>query len=319
MDVICLGELLVDMFAAELGRNLGEVSAFHPKPGGAPANVAVSLARLGVQSAFVGKVGDDAFGRHLALVLAEEGVDITGIRYDSEARTTLAFVARPDPDNAQFLFYRNPGADTRLRSSEIDRQFLSQARILHFGSLSLVEPPIKLALNEAIEIVRDAGGMISLDVNYRPTLWKGPKAAYEEVTAILPDINLLKVNEDELALLSGSRDLEVGSQILLDSGPDAVVVTLGAEGSYFRTRDDAGHIKGYAVETIDSTGCGDAFIAGVLSQMLDIEDWKSQLSRLRMISILRYGNAVGALTATKEGVIPALPTREAVHDFLATN
>ena len=124
MDLVCLGELLIDLFPAEIGRRLVEVSAFHPKPGGAPGNVAVAARRLGLTSAFIGKVGDDAFGHYLIATLAAEGVETHGIRLDDEARTPLAFIALPDPYHAEFVFYRNPGADTRLRPDELDEALL---------------------------------------------------------------------------------------------------------------------------------------------------------------------------------------------------
>ncbi len=319
MDVVCLGELLVDMFPAEQGRRLGQVSAFQPKPGGAPANVAVSLARLGVSSAFIGKVGDDAFGHHLVEVLAQEGVAIEGIRFDKNTRTTLAFIAMPDADHAEFLFYRNPGADTQLSTGDLDHQLLADGKIFHFGSLSLVEDPIRSAVYKAVGIVRAAGGMVSLDVNYRPTLWDSPSAAYKEVMAILPAVDLLKVNEDELFLLSGSSDIESGTKTLLDSGPEVVIVTLGANGSTFRTGDGADFLAAFQVKTVDATGCGDAFIAGVLAQMIGADDWRTQLSKANMQAALRFANAVGALTAQKLGVIPALPTFAEVQEFLAAN
>ena len=141
MDIVCLGELLVDMFPAELGRSLGEVSAFRPKPGGAPANVAVAATRLGAQSAFVGKVGDDAFGYHLAGVLRQAGVDVRGMRFDKEARTGMAFNAMPDENSYDILFYRNPGADMLLRVDELDRDLLLGTRAFHFGSISLIQEP----------------------------------------------------------------------------------------------------------------------------------------------------------------------------------
>ena len=128
MDIVCLGEVLVDMFPAELGRKLAEVSAFRPKPGGAPANVAVAAARLGAESAFIGKVGDEAFGHHLADVLADEGVETRGMRFDTYARTGLAFIAMPDENTAEFVFYRNPGADMMLRAEELDRELLPTSR-----------------------------------------------------------------------------------------------------------------------------------------------------------------------------------------------
>ena len=315
MDIVCLGELLVDMFPAEQGRRLVEVSAFLPKPGGAPANAAVAAARLGAESAFIGKVGDDAFGHHLAEVLQENGVDTRGIRFDHEARTTMAFIAKPDANHQEFVFYRNPGADTRLRADELDRGLLEETRVLHFGSLSLGAEPIRSATWEAVALVRQAGALISFDVNYRPTLWDSPQRAHEQITAMIPQANLLKLNEVELELLTGSQD-PAASRTLLSMGPQLVVVTLGPEGSTFATADGGEHVPPFAVNAVDATGCGDAFIAGLWRQLLASRDWRDQLRSPRLREILRYANAVGALTAQKVGVIPALPTAAQVETFL---
>lgn len=317
IDVVCLGELLVDMFPAELGKKLAEVSAFRPKPGGAPANVAVALARLGVHSAFVGKVGDDAFGHHLIDTLNQEGVETRGMRYDAQARTTMAFIANPDPHTAEFLFYRNPGADTRLRVDDLDRELLQRAKALHFGSLSLAEEPIRSATQEAVQIVGDAGGLISFDVNFRPTLWSSPEAAYEQVMAMLPRVNLLKVNEVELQLLTGREEPESGSRQLLQEGPEVCVITIGAKGSYFHIKGGFDFIPAFQVETVDATGCGDAFIAGLLSCLISDGEWRDLLKPDLMRKNLTYANAVGALTAQTQGVIPALPTADAVASFLS--
>lgn len=318
MDVVCLGELLVDMFPAEVGRRLVDVSAFRPKPGGAPANVSVGLARLGSRSAFIGKVGDDAFGHHLADVLANAGVETRGMRFDKYARTTMAFIANPDPDTAEFVFYRNPGADMLLHPDELDLALLKETKALHFGSLSLVEDPIRQATYEAIKVVRNAGGMISLDVNYRPTLWPSPDLARELVMSLLPLVNLVKVNDVELALLTGVDDLSVGSQLLLSKGPEICVITLGKDGSYFRVADGGGFIPSFKVRTVDATGCGDGFVAGLLTGLLTHGHWSEQLSIEILSKYLTFANAVGALTASKQGVIPALPTLGMVEAFLAS-
>jgi fructokinase len=317
MDIVCLGELLVDMFPAELGRRIVEVSAFRPKPGGAPANVAVAAARLRARSAFIGKVGDEAFGHHLADVLRQEGVDVRGMRYDAEARTGMAFIAMPDENTAEFVFYRNPGADMRLRADELDRELLQETRAFHFGSLSLGQEPSRSATLEAARIAREAGGLISFDVNYRPTLWNSPQEAYDRVMATIPHSNLLKVNEVELALLTGSENLDTASKVLLEMGPDLCVVTLGPGGSYFRVAEGGEHVPAFKVQTVDAVGCGDAFVAGLLCQLVVGADWRTQLSMARMREILRYANAVGALTALKQGVIPALPTAAMVDEFLS--
>ena len=316
MDIVCLGEVLIDMLPAELGRSLVEVSAWRPKPGGAPANVAVAASRLGAESAFVGKVGDEAFGHYLAGVLGDEGVDVSGMRYDKEARTGLAFIAKPDENSYDILFYRNPGADMRLQPGELDRGLLSGTRAFHFGSISLIQEPSRSATLEAIRLALEGRALISLDVNYRPDLWSRD-AAREQVQAALGSVDLVKVNEDELELLTGSGDLEEGSRELLAQGPSLCVVTLGSEGSYFRVEKGSGAVAPFRVKTVDATGCGDAFVAGLLSQLVRGGDWRGQLEVPRLGEVLRYANAVGALTSTQQGAIPALPTAEMVDEFLA--
>ena len=316
MDIVCLGELLVDMFPAEVGRSLVEVSAFRPKPGGAPANVAVAAVRLGAQSAFIGKVGDDAFGHHLADILRQEGVEVRGMRYDKEARTGMAFIAMPDVNTYEILFYRNPGADMRLRADELDRELLQGTRAFHFGSLSLIQEPSRSATLEAAKIAREAGALVSFDVNYRSDLWSRSEAR-DRVMATIPQVNLLKVNEIEVDLLTGSTDPDTASQALLELGPDLCVITLGPEGSFFQVAEGGEYVPAFEVETVDATGCGDAFIAGLLCQLVVGANWRDQLSVARMREVLRYANAVGALTALTQGVIPALPTAARVDEFLA--
>ena len=315
VDVVCLGELLVDMFPAELGRRLAQVTAFHPKPGGAPANVAVAAARLGAKSAFIGKVGDDAFGHHLADVLAQEGVETRGIRFDTEARTVLAFIAQPDANTSEFVFYRNPGADMMLRASELDRNLIRGTKAFHFGSISLIHEPSRSATLEALAIACGSGAFVSFDVNYRPALWSSSEEARERIRATIPLADLVKVNEDELSLLAGSEGLDAASKELLGQGPDLCVVTLGPEGSFFQMAEGSAHVPPFRVDTVDATGCGDAFVAGLLCQLAMEGDWRDHLVPARMHDILRYANAVGALTALKQGVIPALPTADQVDAF----
>jgi fructokinase len=338
MDLVCLGELLVDMFPAELGRRLGEVSAFHPKPGGAPANVAVAARRLGADSAFIGKVGDDAFGHHLVEVLHTEGVDVSAMCFDDEARTTMAFIAQPDEDTSEFVFYRHPGADMRLREEELDLDMLRGCKAFHFGSISLIAEPSRSATVAAVREARDGGALISFDVNYRPTLWDAPSTARARIAEALPLADVVKVNEVELALLTdisatedatrivcsgelGRRDslLQRGSRSLLAQGPDLCVVTLGREGSFFQTRRGGTHVAGFGVQTVDATGCGDAFVAGLLWQLVGHGVRQEGLDTTLLRNALRYANAVGALTSLTRGVIPALPTAAEVEAFLASH
>jgi len=340
MDIVCLGELLVDMFPSELGRPHAEVSAFRPAPGGAPANVAVAAVRLGARAAFIGKVGDDPFGHYLRDVLARAGVETRGMRFDPRVRTTMNLLAQPDANHYDCFFYRNPGADTRLRPAELDSALIAAAGAFHFGSLSLTDEPSRSATVEAVRIARAGGALISYDVNYRPTLWRTADAARAQALVMLPMVDLLKVNAEELTLLASAHDgvrsarhpvgnpeyvddLAARAGPLLALGPKLVVVTLGPHGSFFCCADGGGYVPGFAVDTIDATGCGDAFIAGLLRQLVGVDDSHPGStagglflgSRLR--PALRYANAVGALTATAQGVIPALPTAAQVETFLA--
>jgi fructokinase len=316
MDIVCLGEVLIDMFPAEIGRSMIDVSAFRPKPGGAPANVAVAAAKLGVQSAFIGKVGEDIFGHYLQDILHAEGVDIRGVRFDPQARTTLVFIAMPDEHTAEFVFYRNPGADMLLAPGDLDRSLLASARAFHFGSISLIEEPSRSATLEAMRVARAAGALISFDFNYRPSLWRSPELAIKVAMSVLPEVNLLKVNEAEMSLLSGDEDLDKATAVLLDLGPDVCVVTMGPGGSYFRVGEGSAFVPAFPVHTVDATGCGDAFVAGLLCRLVKEGDWRDRISPPKLREILRYANAVGALTAQKQGVIPALPSAEQVNEFL---
>jgi fructokinase len=316
MDVLCLGELLVDMFPSEVGVKLIEVSSFRPKPGGAPANVAVAIARLGAKSGFLGKVGEDLFGRFLKSVLDKEWVDTRGLKFDAETRTTLVFIALPDANAAEFVFYRNPGADTRLRPEELNLDLLQSASCLHFGSLSLTDEPSRSAAKYAAETARASKTIVSFDANYRPTLWDSAEQAKQKIMEVIPLIDLIKVNETELALLTGETDLSKGTSILQSQGPPICIVTLGAKGSFFRTVEATGFEPAFQVNAIDATGCGDAFIAGLLTRLTSGCEWQYQLSQERMQKNLQWANAVGALTSLKIGVIPALPTAVQVRDFL---
>lgn len=312
MDLVSLGELLIDLFPAETGKRLVEVSAFTPKPGGAPANVAVAAARLGASAAFVGKVGADFFGEHLRAVLEREKVDTRGLMVDTDARTTLAFIAQPDHDN-EYIFYRNPGADQLLRPDELDRALLSSARALHVGSISLTDEPARSATFEAVRIVRERNALVSFDVNYRPALWRSPRSALTQINALLPQADLLKVNEEELELLTNLTDIEKGSALVLARGPKLIVVTLGARGSYYRTTAKSGYIPGFKVTAVDSTGCGDSFTGALLFQLIG-HGMNNLDSRIEQA--LEFANAAGAITATRRGAIPALPTAREVADFL---
>lgn len=316
MDIVSLGEILIDFFPAEYGRRLAEVTAFIPRPGGAPANVAVAARRLGSRTAFIGKVGEDAFGHLLASTLDQEKVDTHCLKFDPATRTTLAFIAKPDAATSEYVFYRNPGADLRLSINDLDFDLLHTCRALHIGSLSLVDEPARSATHAAVQMVHAGGGLVSLDVNYRPSLWPSAAKALEQIRTMLPRVDLVKVNEDEIHLLTGTNDPQQGGQVLLQSGPSLVILTHGDKGSYFFTRKSSGFIPAFSVQAVDATGCGDSFIAGLLNRLTLSVDWQSRLIEENLRQDFRFASAVGAITATRAGAIPAMPSLAEVESFL---
>ncbi len=313
-DVITCGELLIDFMPIESGLPLIDTPGFLRAPGGAPANVAVGLARLGVSAGFMGKVGDDPFGHFLARTLQENNVDTSQLRFDTEARTALAFVSLTAEGERDFMFYRHPSADMLWRPEEVDPDYVRTARIFHFGSISLISEPSRSATLHAVELARQAGALISYDPNLRLPLWPSAEAAREGMRLGWSHADLIKVSEEEVAFLTGTENLEEGIARLWDDRLRLLVVTLGADGCLWRTATNTGRSPGFRVDTVDTTGAGDGFVAGLLAGLLDrglaIEDDA-------LPDLCRFANAVGALTTTVKGAIPALPTRATVEAFLA--
>lgn len=314
MDIVSFGVLIMDMFPAETGKRLVEVSAYKPTPGGACANVAVAAARLGAQSAFIGKVGDDIFGHHLAQVVGHEGVNIQGVRYDRNVRTTMNFHAKPDKNTIEYLFYRNPGADTTITKEELDRGLLASAKAFHFDSLCLTDEPCRSATFEAVKIAHEAGALISFDINYRPVLWYSPEAALKAFHEAIVLADILKLNEDELMLISGENTasynekvIELAVKALVQEGPRLCVVTLGPKGSYVASKTGGMFIPTIDVEVVDAIGCGDAFIAGLLTRITLGGKSLDAISEDELKQHVVYADTVAALTATKYGALPAMP------------
>ncbi|MFN2304252.1 MAG: carbohydrate kinase family protein [Anaerolineales bacterium] len=319
MDLTCLGIILVDMFPVEVGKLLVEVSAFTPNPGGAPANVAVAARRLGSSVAFIGKVGKDHFGYWLRDILNGEGVQTNGLVFDDLARTSLVFIAMPDENSAEFVFYRNPGADMRLTEDDLDEDLLRTSKALHFDSLSLTNPQYRAATVKAIDIVKDHGGFISYDVNYRPTMWPDPEDAIKATKDVLPYCDVIKVNDIELELITGIKEPERGSEVLINRYGKLCLITLGSKGAYYITRDQRGYMPAYRVKTIDAIGCGDGFLGAILFQLTKFDSLSKALSSNQLSNIVRFATAAGALTSTKRGALPALPFKSDVEDFIRSH
>jgi fructokinase len=313
LDVVACGELLIDFVSTESGVTLAQAPAFKKAAGGAPANVAVGVARLGYRAGFMGQVGEDDFGHFLADTLAGAGVDTGGLRYSTEARTALAFVSlRPDGERS-FMFYRHPSADMLWRPADVDAAFAGSTRVFHYGSISLIGEPSRSATLAALAHARAGGALISYDPNLRLPLWPSAEAARTGMLDGWQHADLAKVSEEELAFLSGETDMERGARSLWHTGLRLLVVTCGAQGCVYFTRRGSGKLPGYSVQAVDTTGAGDGFVAGLLAGLLECDlDWSDE----QLVQALRFGNAVGALTTMQRGAIPALPGREAVETFM---
>ena len=319
-DVICLGEALVDFVSTAPVASVADAPAFVPAAGGAPANAAVALARLGVRTGFVGKVGDDPFGRHLGRTLAASGVDTTRLRLDPSARTALAFVALDEAGHPDFVFFRHPSADMLLRREDLDAEYLAGARALHTGSIILTAEPSRSTTVEAMRLARSAGRLVCLDPNVRLSLWGSEEELRRVVLPLLGLADVVKLSEEDLTALVGTGDPARGSAEVLGRGPRLVVVTRGKEGCFCRSARGTLAVPGFGVPVVDTTGAGDAFVGGLLAGLLALGGAPEALPALGegdLLAALRLANAVGALTTTARGAIPALPDRTAVRRFLA--
>ncbi|MAS34888.1 MAG: hypothetical protein CL610_12830 [Anaerolineaceae bacterium] len=311
MSIVCFGELLIDFVALESGVTVGEASGFQKAPGGAPANVAVAVARLGYPSAFLSQVGDDPFGHYLSDVLKADQVDVSGLKFSAEARTALAFVSLAEGGERSFVFYRHPSADMLMTPDDVALDVIDQASIFHFGSITLIGEPSRSATLAAVRRAQDKNLRISYDPNLRLALWPDAEAARAGMISGLDYAHILKVSDEEVEFMTGSTDV---ADLWRDQ-MELIVVTHGSQGATIHTRDGQHHRPGFAVTPVDTTGAGDGFVAGLLVSLLDYGDgYRDHLN-----DMLRFANAVGALTTTQRGAIPALPTREAVKAFLQQN
>ncbi len=315
-EAVALGELLIDFVSTEKDVSLTDLPSFAGAAGGAPANVAVGLARLGVSAGFIGKVGRDPFGEHLRRTLDREGVDTEFLRLSQSARTTLAFVATRSDGEKDICFYRNPGADVLLTAEEVNPSYLQGARLFHFGSVSLSRPPAREATLHAALIARRAGLVISYDPNWRPSLWSDPREASGLIWEAMAFADIVHCAEEEWEFITGCDELAAGAQKILGAGPELVVVTRGERGCYYDDGASRGEVEGFAVEVVDPLGAGDAFVAAMLSHLMYAPK-RARLPEGQLREIMTHANAAGALTCMRRGVIPALPTSKEIDQFLA--
>ena len=309
IDITTVGEILIDL--TQSGTNELGIPVFAANPGGAPANLAVAASRLGASSAFIGKVGTDSYGTFLRNTLIENNVDVSGMVVDQVNRTTLAVVAVDKAGERTFSFYRDPSADVNLRAEEISEEQLKNTRFLHFGSVSLTTDPARTATLYAAETAKKHGAIISYDPNYRASLWSDEATAIQRMLEPLPMVDVLKVSDEELPLLTGTEDLAEGSAMLAAKGIRLVLVTLGANGAYYRFGAHTGHIPGVKVKVGDTNGAGDTFFGATLAQLAKLENLDA-LTPETLETILTVSNRAAAITTSRHGAIPAMPTAEEV-------
>ncbi len=314
-DIVALGELLVDF--TEYGRSPGGSRLFEQNPGGAPANVLAAAARCGCSTALISKVGADLHGRFLIDALAQAGVDVSGVSVTPDAFTTLAFVALSDQGERTFSFARRHSADTQLRPEDIPAGLSEQAAIFHVGSLSLTEEPARSATWQAVSRAKAAGALISYDPNYRAALWPSEAAAAEQMRALLPCADLVKLSQEETALLTGYSDPERAARALTDSGVGCAAVTLGAAGALVCANGQTGTVPGFSVPVVDTTGAGDAFWGGFLYLVRKFSKPLDRFTLEDLSTCALWGNAAAALCVGRRGGIPAMPSADEILAFLS--
>lgn len=312
---LCIGELLIDFVSTTPDVTLADAQGFVKAPGGAPANVAVGLAKLGIEAGFIGKVGADPFGDFLTETLQQTNVDTEYLIAGEDSRTTLAFVATRSDGKKDITFYRHPGADIQLSPDEIDIEYIKSADLFHYGSVSLSHSPTREATLTAIQAAKSKDTFISYDPNLRLMLWDNADDAKYWIWEVMPYADVVKISEEEWEFVTGDVELSPGVERILKLGVKLLVVTLGERGCYYNNGNAGGFIDGFAVEVVDTLGAGDAFNAAMLSKLMKHTDLPS-LPKDQLDAIMQYANAAGAIATQKVGVIPSLPTHAEILNFL---
>lgn len=313
-DVIALGELLIDM--TDNGVSGQGNTLFEANPGGAPCNVLAMLTKLGYRTGFIGKVGEDLFGKKLKSVLEEVGIDTSNLCVDSDCRTTLAFVETKEDGDRDFSFYRNPGADMQLRKDDIHVELLEQTRLFHFGTLSMTHEEVREATRFAVGYAKKQGALISFDPNIREPLWSSMDLAREQVEYGLSMCDILKISDNEIVWLTGEEDYSDGVAKLKEKYDiPLILVSMGKEGS-------RAYYKGIMVEkpafvqpnTIETTGAGDTFMGCVLHKVL--QTGLDNLTEDQLGEMLVFANAAASLITTRKGALRVMPEESEVREMI---
>ena len=289
------------------------------QPGGAPGNFLAALQKYGCTTALIGKVGADRFGELLKATLAAKGIGTRGIVADPAVFTTLAFVTLDATGNRAFSFARKPGADTCLRADEVDTALIDEARVFHFGSLSLTDEPARAATRAAVAHAKEAGKYISFDPNLRRPLWPGEAAAKEQIEWGLRQADIVKISDEEIAFLWGLSPEEGAGKLLAEYGVQLVYATLGPRGCHFANRQGCGEVASPAgIRVVDTTGAGDIFGGSAMSRFLKTGKAPAALTVEEMRAITRFACCAASLSTQSHGGINSVPEKAAVQALLET-
>lgn len=314
-DVIALGELLIDF--APNGVNDAGYPILSANPGGAPGNFLAALAKYGRNVAMIGKVGDDLFGRLLVKTLNDAGIGTRGVFIDRDVFTTLAFVALDESGNRDFSFARKPGADTCLQSDELDYDMIANARVFHFGTLSLTDEPSASATKTAIEAAKKHGLLISLDPNLRKPLWKKEADAQASIEWSLHQADIVKISDEEISWLWGIDPEQGAAKLLSEYDVSLVYATLGPKGCYAATRNvSVSTACPPGIHVVDTTGAGDIFGGAAMSCFLKYNKVPSELTETELTRIVRFATTAASLSTQKFGGITSVPEISEVLSLL---
>ena len=309
-DVVALGELLIDF--ASKGADAAGYPTMAANPGGAPGNFLAALNAYGKKTAFLGKVGNDAFGHLLLGTLNQAGIETRGIIVDDSVFTTLAFVTFDESGDRSFSFARKPGADTQLTWEEIDKTLIDQAKVFHFGTLSLTDEPVRSATQKAVAYAKEKGKLITCDPNLREPLWPSPDAAREQMLWSLQQADVVKISDNEVEFLWNCTPEEGAEKLLKEFGVSLAMVTLGPDGCLLKTENAAFRAACPKVHPVDTTGAGDIFGGSALARLLELDKPISELTEEDLAYIGAFAAAAASLSTESIGGIPSIPGKNAV-------
>ena len=315
IDVVALGELLIDFTCVSTDTDGYPTMAAHP--GGAPANFLAALAKFGARTALLGKVGSDSLGRLLVGTLERAGIDTRGLLVDDSVFTTLAFVTLDQQGDREFSFARKPGADTCITFEELDTQLIDEAKVFHFGTLSLTDEPARTATQKAVAYARSKGKLITYDPNLRKPLWRDLQEARQQLLWGLQQADVVKISDEEVEFLFGLGVQEGAAHILENYPVKLVFVTCGADGCWYQNAKAQGHVPSLTdIQVRDTTGAGDIFGGSAVWNLLQMNKLPQQLEKTELEEIVRFACTAAGLSTTKPGGISSVPALDEVQKLM---